>query len=263
MSAELTTFSKFYYGFEVTASNNKLDFNEGSGEITITIDNGSYTGTEIAVEVQSKLNASPGTNTYTCSFNRSTRIFTIASNNAMTLLTNTGTNSATSIYSNLGYSTASDTSSATSHAAGTALGTEYKPQFKLQDYISKENWVEQLHATVNETITGEQELFTYGDKNMMQCRIKFITAISQPANNGVIEDNANAVTQARSFLQWLSKKNSVEFMPDRDTPATYDTYILTRNEKASDGTTAYLREMYDLGLPGYYDSGILTFRKVD
>lgn len=263
MSATLTTFSKFYYGFEVTASNNKLDFNEGSGEITITIDSGSYTGTEIAVEIQSKLNASSGANTYTCSFNRSTRIFTIASNSAMTLLTNTGSNSANSIYSSLGYSTASDTSSTTSHAAGSALGTEYKPQFKLQDYIPKENWIEQLHSAVNETITGEQELFTYGNKNMMQCRIKYITDIPQPASNGVIENNASGVSQARSFLQWVAKKNSVEFMPDRDTPSSYDTYILMKNEYSNDGTTARLKEMYDISLPGYYDTGILLFRKVD
>lgn len=255
------TFSKFYWGFEVDGTNNKLDFNEGSGEVTATIDYGSYTPEEIATEIQSKLNAA-GNNTYTASFNRTTRILTIASDSSMVLLTNTGSNSENTIFTDLGYSTASDTSSATSHAAGSTLGGSYTPQFILQDYIPTTNWIEQLHSTVNETVTGSQELITFGDKSMMQCNIKYITNVTQPSD-GPITNNASGVSNALTFLAWICKKNKVQFMPDKDTVATYENLVLDSSSMSKDGTILKLKENYDIGLPQYYETGVLVFRKVN
>jgi len=255
----IRTRSSFYLGVLITEDNCKLDFDEGSGELTATLDIGSYTPTEIAEEVEDQLNET-GTLTYTVTFNRTTRILTIAASGSVELLAATGTNIAVSAYSTLGYAATDVTG--TSLAAGTALGTDYRPQFILQSYISPEHQIEQLHSTVNETITGRQELITYGDMGVMRCNIMFITDIAQPSD-GPIENNASAVSQALVFLDWITKKNLVEFMPDRATPGTFVKLVLDSSAVSKDGTKYRLRELYDKGLCEYYETENMSFRKVD
>lgn len=256
----ITTFSKFYYGIEITADNCHLDFDEGGGELTAALDWGTYTPEEIADEVALQLNAE-GAFTYTATFNRSTLKLTITSSSSTELLLNSGSNAATSAYSTLGFSTVTDLTNTTFTAANN-LCTAYVPQYILQSYIPVENYIEQLHQTVNETITGRQELITFGDMHMMKCNITFITDIAQPSG-GPITNNASGVSDAIAFLRWIAKKNKVEFMEDASTASGYINLVLDASAASKDGTTMRLRELYDRGLSGYYETEVLTFRKVD
>ena len=255
----ITTFSKFYYGIEITFDNCKLDFNEGAGELTATLELGTYTPTEIAQEVEDQLNAT-GLLTYTVAFNRSTRILTITASSSMTLLKNTGTNAADSAYATLGFTTASN-ATGTSFVAPNVCCSVYSPQYVLQSYVAVEDMIEQLHCTVNETVTGVQELITYGDMRMMKCNITFITDIAQPSD-GPILNNASGLSDARTFLRWIAKKNKIEFMPDKNTVSTFLNLVIDSAATSKEGTTMYLKEMYSKGLVGYFETDTLTFREI-
>lgn len=256
----ITTFSKFYYGITITEDNYKIDFDEGSGELTAELDFGTYTPTEFASEIETQLNAT-GTFTYTVAFSRTTRKLTITASSSMTFNFLTGSNAVESAFTTMGYSLAADVTG-TSFVAGSVCCSVYSPQYILQAYIPVENMIEQLHATVNETVDGRQEIITYGDMAMMKCNITFITNITQPSS-GPIVNNSNGVADALAFLQWIAKKNKVEFMPSISVEATFINLVLDATAHSKDGTKMQLKELYDKGLCGYFETEALTFRKVD
>lgn len=255
-----TTYSKFYYGITISIDNCKMDFDEGGGELTATLNYGTYTPEEIADEVATQLNAA-GSFTYTCTFDRSTKLLTITSSSSVEMLFNTGSNAVESAYETLGFDTSADDTD-TSFVATSAVCSEYAPQYILQSYVPYEHFIEQESPTVNETVTGKQELITFGDTYMTRFNITFITDIAQPSG-GPIVNNASGVAAAIDFLSWLSKKNKVEFMEDKDTASGYINLVLDSSAVSKNGTTMRLKELYDKGLTGYYESELLTFRKVD
>ncbi len=78
------TLDNYTIGFEnlftVNSSNNALRINPGSGATTITLTAGRYTGSQLATELQTRLNAAGGGNTYTVGYDASTAKFRIANN---------------------------------------------------------------------------------------------------------------------------------------------------------------------------------------
>lgn len=255
----ITTYSKFYYGITISEDNCKMDFDEGGGELTATLEYGTYTPEEIADEVAAQLNAT-GSFTYTCTFDRSNRKLTITSSSSVEMLFLSGSNAAESAYETLGFSTAADVTN-TTFTAASVLGSQYLPQFILQSYVPVENFIEQQNATVNETVTGRQELITFGDTYMTRFNITMCTDISQPSDGPIIS-NASGVAAVTDFLYWLTKKNKVEFMPNANASG-YINLVLDASVASKNGTTMRLKELYDKGLCGYYETELLTFRKVD
>ena len=100
----LLTHSKFYYGYEVTPAALYLDFDEGGGELTATLEIGSYTLTEFVAEVARALNEA-GANTYTVTVDRATRIITIAADSSTDLLVEAGSHLGTTAWGLLGFTT--------------------------------------------------------------------------------------------------------------------------------------------------------------
>jgi flagellar hook-associated protein 3 FlgL len=66
--------------YTVTSANNALRFDPGSGAATVTLTAGKYTGSQLATELQTRLNAAGGGNTYTVTFDSPTAQFTIQNN---------------------------------------------------------------------------------------------------------------------------------------------------------------------------------------
>jgi hypothetical protein len=254
----ITTLSKFYYGYEITSDNSVMNFSEGGGELAATISSGSYSFTELAVEIATALNAA-GALTYTVTANRSTRTYTIAASGTFSLLAATGSQIANGPWALIGF--AADQTGMTTYT-GTASGSSYSPQFVLQDYVPSTNWRQAALSTVNKTAAGRVELVKFGDEEFMQCNISWITAISQPSG-GPITSNASAVTQVIDFLDFAVTKAPLEFMVDASTPATFEKMILESTSLSKDGVGYKLRELYDRGLPGYYETGVLVFRVVE
>lgn len=254
----INTFSKFYYGIQVTNTSKWFDFNEGSGELNAEIPVGEYTLETLADAVETALNDA-GTATYTVTVNRSTRIMTISSSGSFSVLISTGDNTGNGIYSLLGISDVSDIGSASSCVSDVAIGSSYSPQYKLQDYISYEDMQKLRNATRNKSASGEVEVQSFGTDRMFQFSIKFATDIYQPSG-GPITNNSSGVANLRSFMQNAITQAPIEFMPDASSPSTYYTVILESTPYDGNGLGYQLQEQYGRGLVGYYETGILTFR---
>ncbi len=112
-------------GWNITASfNDRLDFTEGTtGAAVALIAVGNYaTGTLMAAQIQTAINAAKTDNTYTCTFNTTTGIFTIARDvgtDTIDLDFATGPNIARSVHLDLGYAS-TDFTGATSYVAANA-----------------------------------------------------------------------------------------------------------------------------------------------
>lgn len=256
----ISTFSTFYYGHTVDTTNNKIDFNEGSGEITAQIAIGSYSATEYATQVQTAMNA-VGSFTYTVTFSRTTRKLTIATSDGnFSLLAATGSSIATGAWSLMGFA-ATDLSGAQTYTSDGTSGSQFSPQFKLQDYVASTDWQQAAAASVNKTASGRVEVVKFGDEQFIQANMTYLTNITQP-DSVVIKSSASGFSDARTFMQYLINKRPVEFMPDIDTPATFEKVILESTPSSKDGTGYKFKELYDKGLPGYYETGTLVFRVV-
>ena len=254
----INTMSKFYYGHNITSSNCKLNFKEGAGsELTATLDVGDYTLTDFATEVQRVLNVA-GALTYTVSVARATRVITIAATGTFTLLAATGTNIADGVFTLAGYAAADVTG--TSLVAGSASGSEFIPQFNLQKYISFDDQESASYSSVATSAGGSVEVVSFGTDNFMNCEIAYQTNLTQAAGS-VVENQSGGLDNLRTFMQYITAKRKIEFIPDRDSPSTYVKCLLESTPSSGAGTGFVLNE-YLGTLPGFFSSGLLRFRKV-
>ena len=118
--------------FVIDATNNKLDFDEGGGELVATITSGNYTASTLATEIKTQLDTAGG-DTYTVSYSTSDGRWTIASDGStLELLWDTGTDTAVSIGSTIGFDTSTDDTGLLSYESDfTAIHTEEAVVFDL------------------------------------------------------------------------------------------------------------------------------------
>lgn len=253
----LKTFSAFYYGYEINNGNFYLNFDEGSGELTASVNNSDYSFTDLLTAVETALNAA-GALTYTVSADRATRIVTItAASGTFKVLGATGTNVGNDAWSLLGFS-AVDTALASSHAGTSASGSEYLPQIVLQNYVGPDDFKRKIDPSVNVSASGKVESVSFGTNRFMSFSMPYITDIPQSLY-GVFKNNATGVADARAFMDFLIDKGPVEFMADIDDRDTFETFILDSTPLDGKGTAYRLTEMYSRGLVDYYTTGNLVF----
>ncbi len=255
----IKTKSKFYYDYVITDANNILAFNEGSGELVATINTTSYTPTDLAIEVTRAMNVS-GTQTYSCVFDRNTRLFTISALTNFDLLVSSGT-SVNKIFSILGF-TGGDLTSQNSYLSDTATGKVFMPQFFLQSYIDFEDQQQYASGTVKKTATGEVEVISFGNENFADFNIIYQTDRPQMTGSP-IDNDSSGVANLRSFMRYAISKGPFEFMPDRATPSTFTKVLLEKTPESNDGIAYRLKELYGQGLPEYFETGTIKLRKLD
>jgi len=255
----LTTFSKFYFGHTITSVNNAIDFDEGGAELQATIANGDYTLTEFLVAIKTAMDA-VGALTYTVTVDRATRFITISSTSNFTLRCNTGSRSGSSAYGLMGFDTASNKTGASTYTGTIASGSEYKPQSLLIDHIASEDWLEKNDAVVNESASGIVQVIFFGNTNFIQMNIRLATNRTISSCQPEIEYQANGVSNLRNFMEYAITKAKVEFMPDRDTPATFQKVLLEKTEESKNGTSFKLKELKKAA--GYFETGTLVWRVV-
>jgi hypothetical protein len=121
----------------VNGTNDKMDFTEdGGAEVTADLDAGSYTSSELAAHIKTKMEAVNGASTYTVAYSTSTKKFTITKSSGVFVLKwATGTNTATSARSLLGF-TAADTSSAIAQTSDSTVEFVYDHTFTPLDAIT-------------------------------------------------------------------------------------------------------------------------------
>jgi hypothetical protein len=256
----LSTKSKFYYGHVVDTTNNKIDFDEGAAELTATLNTGSYSLEGYVDEVKRAMDA-VGALTYTVSVARSTRLITISAVSNFTLRISSGSNASVSAYGMIGFSGANQTGTNT-YTGATASGSAYTSQFAPQDYVSSDDLRKAVEASVATTASGRVQVVSFGSEEFFEMNLRFCTNISQPSS-GPITSSSTGVDDIRSLMQYLITKAPVEFMPDKDDSDTYYQLILESTSEDNRGIGYRLRERYDIGIPGYYDTGVLKFRVVE
>jgi hypothetical protein len=254
----LTTFSTFYFDYEVTRDNLYLNFAEGAGpELTAEIQVGSYTFSTLATAIKTALDIA-GALTYTVIANRNDRTYTISSTSNFSLLVSTGT-ATDNIFSTIGF-TGPDRTGASTYTGLTA-GKSYEPQFILQDHISSDNSRKAVEATVRKTTNGRIEVVKFGVEKFVQLNIKFANNLAQDGR--VIKNNPQGIEDLQEFMQFLITKSPIEFMPDIDNKSTFEKLLLESTPSDRDGIGYELRELYDRNLPNYFETGILRFRVVE
>jgi hypothetical protein len=255
----INSFSKFYYINEVTLDNLFLNFNEGSGELTAEVAIGDYTPQNLPLAIQTALNDA-GLLNYTVTFNRNDRSYTIAANGNFDLLITSGTNVGADIFGLIGF-TGPDLTGANTYT-GNPAADYYEPQYKLQSYVDSEDLQKAIKPSVNKSASGVIEVVKFGNEKFFEFNIVFITDIDQ-GQIGPIKTNLNGVNDARRFLKFCVSKNKLEFIPDLNDVNTFYDVILESTEEDKDGTGYRLKELYDKGAPGYFETGKLVFRLVE
>jgi hypothetical protein len=106
----------------IDATNNKLDVDEGAGQLTATITSKLYKDPhQLAEEIQSQLN-SVLTAAATCTYSDSTGKFTLtAASGTFSILWNTGTNTAVSLGTTIGFAVAADDTGALTYTSDNAI----------------------------------------------------------------------------------------------------------------------------------------------
>lgn len=254
----IQTRSAFTYGHKIDTSNENINFVEdGINELTATIETGSYYLNQFIDKIAQALNEI-GDNAYTVTLDRNTRLITISADANFDLLVTTGTQLETSAFSLMGFTT--DRSGSNSYTADTASGLIYYPQAPLYDYVPFENIREAVQSKRNESSSGENvEVISYGLVNYMECNIKYATDIT---GQGYIENNANGVSDLRTFMEYITRINPIEFIPDKSDLDTFTPCILESTRQSRDGTAFELRELYSEKLANYYESSTLRFRRI-
>lgn len=248
--------SVFYYGHTVTNTSNTLRIDEGFGDVDVVLENGKYSMTNYIEMVSRRLNAEM-TQEYIVIVDRISRVVTISAPLAFDLKVadiyplNSG-------YPVMGFNGANVTG-ATSYTSDKASGSAYFVQFPIQSYIDFDYNKEFADAAVNVTAEGDEEIVSFGLQQYMEGNVKGITNRFQPLGSP-FENNETGLADSISFLDYAIEKGKIEFMLDRDDRDDFTKVILSKTAKSSKGTGYQLKENLTIG--GYYETGKLTFKKV-
>lgn len=257
----ISTHSKIYYGLKINTNTRYIDFKEGLVIYKATLNVGSYSGAKLATEIKKQLDA-VGAYTYTVTFNRTTRKFTIAGSSTFSLLSSSGVNSANSAFLVIGFNTNTDKTLGTTYTGETTAGSEYKTQFYIQSFKPTSQNKKAIDGVINESSNGAVEVVKFGNKRFLSGEFNFITNIIQ-GYGSKIRNNPTGVDDFIKLMEWLTEKYVFEFMVDENKPEIFETFILESTEQDSKGLDYELIELYDKSLPEYFRSGALKFRLME
>lgn len=193
--------------YNINDSNNTIDLYESKTETKVSLVNGFYTGTSLASHLKTRLDAkSTASNTFTCTYNTSTKKMTITADTAnFQLLFSTGTNKATSPWKELGFSSTGlvgiDTTDAKTCTSNQMINTT-KPnmlyitinEFKREvmntgsqyfTFVIPNNSVDASLIEFKSNEFFEQEIDITGDRR----RLCEMTISMRERNNDVVELN--------------------------------------------------------------------------
>lgn len=256
----ISTKSLFYFGVSVSSNVNQyVNFSEGSGgELSGVFPVGNYSMYSSVLKLQAVLN-DKGALDYTVTLNRSTRKVTITATGTFSIKAATGSQASSSLWSWFGFTT--DRTGSNTYTSNGVIGSQYEPQFYLQNYISSNDFKVSVSEKINQSASGNIEVVRFGNVSKTQFSVEYATDIVQNSGS-VITNDASGVSNLRNFLISITNKIPIEFMANKAVPDSYETLLLESTESSSNGTGFKLNEMYGSGLPFYFSSGNLLFRKI-
>jgi hypothetical protein len=259
----LTVYSKFYYGHTVTDFNNALDFREGSGpELQATIPVGEYTATQFATRVKLAME-SVGSFEYDVTFNRFTGRLTIASDDGVfSLLRTTGSRTGAGAWELMGFGdNEPDLTGAQTYTSDFRSGEEFAPQFYLQDYLPSSRNRSAVDGVVNEAASGRLETVIFGERRFVKFDIRYQTN-KIPTGSSMIKPDSQGVEKLIQFMDYITTKAPIEFMENAAVPGNFEPLVLEKTAQNDQGLGHEIIERVNDGLPGYFDTGILEFRRL-
>lgn len=254
------TRSSFFFGPEVLASDVYFSFSEGGPELIATLLPGPYSPTTFAAELSRAMSAA-GSQEYTVTFDRITRLLTISAAAGFEIWRQSGSFAGSSIWVNSGFTAVTDQTGSNSYTGQEPSGFEYRPQFFLLDFVPSAHRREALEAAINISASGKKEVVRYGLASFMECTIDLVNDYKQ-SDDFLVESNQNGVSDCLRFLNEAIKSGSIEFMLDRDAPENFEVLRLESTIESAQGIGFLLRERLDIG-EGFYTTGKLIFRKVE
>ena len=126
----------FFNPITIAATDTKLDFSDGSTRVATVAAKVYRTPHELASALQTSMNAAGSSDTFTVSYSNSTGKFTLSTNGAtLSLLWNTGTNTANTIGDKIGFSVAADDTGALTYTSDNAQSwaAPYTPSYDSAD----------------------------------------------------------------------------------------------------------------------------------
>lgn len=131
----------------IDSSNNKLNFNIGASELTATVASATYaigtssaTASTLCKAIKDALFAADATGTYTVTYSRTTKLFTIArSSGTFVLLAATGTNIANGIWASIGFA-ATDRTGSTSYTGTVTVNYAMLHRFEQSTGLQKQSY---------------------------------------------------------------------------------------------------------------------------
>lgn len=252
----ITTNPVFYYDYRINSSSLFINFNEGAGELTAQLVPNNYSAENLAIEVARALSEAGGQD-YSCTFNRTARTFTISAAANFDLLILTGSNIGLGAFLTLGFS-GPDLVGANNYT-GAQSGKEFLPQFPLQDFVDFVDYVEFAEANINESASGQVEVYSIGTRSFMEFNLTLATNIDQGVSS-IVRTDSTGVEKLRDFINYCITKGDLEFMKDETDRTTYQTIILESTPLSKSGTGFKLNELYSRGLNGYFETGSLKWR---
>lgn len=253
----LNTHSKFYYGYAVSSAALNVDFSEGGPDLLAVLNINDYTMTDFCAELERALNEA-GALEYTVSVNRATRIISISASGNFELLVSSGAHAGTSIFDVIGF-TGADRTGDDSYAANQASGNVYNTQFILQSHIGSEDYQDATYATINKSASGKVEVVSFGNESFVEFNIKFATD-KEIGSGSVVRTNTTGVDDLRALMRFFVSKAPFEFMQDEDDSNAFQSLMLEATADDSKGLKFKLKEMYGMGLPGFFETGVMKFR---
>jgi len=227
-SSHLRLFNKQAYWASIHKSQkidalcNDLDFNIGAGALVSTITVAQYRNGNLAATVEDAMNATAATTDITCTYDSTTKLYTIAKGaGTLQLLCATGANKQTTIFHALGYDTVSNKTGALTYAGSYAVKSTFgRFEITASNKVFKFN----IGALTLTATLGEA---TYGGWAALAAELKYQL------------DTAATVTDfdvsfSESTLQWTIKKAAGTF----EIISASNTLMTTLGYTATDKTGA-------------------------
>lgn len=253
----IKTVPVFYYDFRITPNNFYIGFDDGLGQVNAILNPSNYAPTQLANEVGRAMSET-GNQVYTCTFDRNTRIFTISAPAPFSLLIASGVFSGLSSFGVLGF-TGGDLTASNSYTGNNVTGREFIPQFLPQDFIGFEDFQELFQPSVNESASGQTEVYSTGTRSFMEFNLTLATNEEQ-SSSGIIRNDQQGIEKLRDFMRYCTTKGDLEYMQDMTDRSAYFTIILESTPLSNTGTGYRLNELYSKGLSGYFETGNLKWR---
>ena len=207
----------------VTASTKYLDFTDDDGTFAAVIPPGNYKDPhEFAAAVTTAMNTASSGETHTCTYSSSAGTYTIlCTGTVLTLLWNTGTNTANTIATKLGFTAAANSSGtvATTGYTGTAstFTASYTPAYDASNPLAAK-YHELLIGDATDTtpVPASNVSFT-----LTNTRAVIGSVSAQSGRSGSLITSREAMLTATALLDKYEAKRFYKYQTNEDTRAFY------------------------------------------